>query len=174
MEFKKCFKCGKVKPLDDFYRHSRMADGHLNKRKECTKLDVRKGYYRKSVDEDWMNQERARGREKFKRLNYKGRFRQIRDICPENANIARTLRVKGYDTRGKEAHHWNYNMPYSVFLISRKAHRRIHLHLDVNPNDKFCYTEDWVKLETVEEAKNYFENILKGYGMNEVIEVINV
>ena len=151
-----------------------MGDGHLNKCKDCTKKDAKKDYERKSADEEWMAKERIRGREKFKRLGYAGRFKSQRAICPQGANLSKSLKARGIDTKGKEAHHWNYNNPKSVFLISKKAHKRIHLHMTVNRDDKYCYTDDGKRIETPEQAATYYRAILDEYGMTENLNVINI
>lgn len=46
---KPCIKCKNVKPLEMFYKHKQMSDGHVNKCKECTKEDVRENR-RKKID----------------------------------------------------------------------------------------------------------------------------
>lgn len=174
METKRCFKCGIIKPLSDFYRHSQMHDGHFNKCKECTKIDAKGRYDRLSVNEDWMQKERIRGREKFKRLGYKNRFKKTRDICPLESNISRKLKARGYDTKGREAHHWNYNLPYSVFLLTRKSHKRIHQHIKVNYSDKYCYTLDGEMIDTEEKAVSIFSSLLRNNGLNEKLVLLNI
>jgi hypothetical protein len=57
---KTCFKCGETKALPLFYKHPEMADGHVNKCKECNKLDVIKNT-RKNQDY-YLNYDRVRSK----------------------------------------------------------------------------------------------------------------
>ena len=36
MKMKRCICCGEMKPLDEFYKHPKMKDGHLNKCIRCS------------------------------------------------------------------------------------------------------------------------------------------
>lgn len=175
MDYKKCKKCGRELPITEFYLNCRTKDGHKSKCIDCVKEEEHKRYGEKSKDEEWMEKERTRGRERYKRLNYKDATwnHKTRKINPLEGTTAADLRRKGFDTKGKEAHHWNYNEPKSVFLMSRKAHHRIHQYLVVNYDDKFCYTVDGEKLDTVEKSEMYYNEILKKIGLTEKIQYID-
>lgn len=63
---KKCFKCDVLQPIDNFYKHRQMSDGHINKCKSCNKLDVRRNY---SLKKDYYKQyDQNRQRYNFSRI----------------------------------------------------------------------------------------------------------
>ena len=72
---KVCFKCNIEKPLTDYYKHKAMADGHLNKCKNCTKKDTSKRLKEIISTPEGLEKERKRHREKYHRLNYKEKHR---------------------------------------------------------------------------------------------------
>jgi hypothetical protein len=123
-----------------------------------------------------MEKERARGREKYHRLGYKDRDwanKTRRDFCGID-NVSRSLKVRGYDTSGKEAHHWNYNKPRSVILLSPLAHHRIHQYIKASRSDKYIYTLDGECLDTEEKTISYYKKVLSQYAdLNENLEIIN-
>lgn len=134
---KRCFKCGDTKPIVDFYRHSKMADGHLGKCKECTKRDVRE-HYAGTID-----QRRAYERERYQRPERKraamGYLKDHRRREPEkykarqavnNAIRDGTLVRKPCEvcgaTEGVEGHHDDYSKPLDVRWFCFEHHRQYH------------------------------------------------
>ena len=96
MDKKKCFKCGIVKPLSEFYKHDDMADGHLNKCKECTKCDVHNNYC--SNKEHYKTYEENRQRKSISRI-LSHRYTGIKLRC--RGTKSRKYRVTGAEYLSK-------------------------------------------------------------------------
>ena len=136
---KTCFKCNAVKPFEEFYKHSQMADGHVNKCKECNKLDVRTNrgnkidYYRE------YDRTRAKLPERVKlslEQTKKWRAEDTRRASCHNA-VARAVR-KGTllpqpcvrcGCEQSLAHHEDYDMPLAVMWLCQPCHKQRHKEL---------------------------------------------
>mgnify|MGYP003650423113 CR=1 FL=1 len=126
---KVCFKCGNNKSLGSFYKHKGMKDGFLNKCKDCTKKDSKERSEILSKDPNWIESERKRQREKYKRLNYKDKqLKWDKDKPWKRTSTYKNLSRNKKTPKGFELHHWNYNDGFleSCFLMSIKEHKKLH------------------------------------------------
>lgn len=120
MDTKTCFKCGKTKPLSDFYTHKQMADGHLGKCKDCTRADTR-------------NRERTNPKSVLQsRLATHSKAPTKRNACRVvDAALRAGELEKSHncalcncpDTEKRiEAHHYDYSKPLDVTWLCPECH----------------------------------------------------
>lgn len=129
---KTCFKCGEEKPLSAFYRHKMMADGHLNKCKECTKVDVHKNR-EKNIDH-YRAYDRKRGNRlppgycKEYRKKYPNKYRAQRAV--NNAIRSGKMKKMPCEVCGSEdhvhGHHDDYRYPLNVRWLCAAHHAQWH------------------------------------------------
>lgn len=136
---KECFKCKTVKPFTEFYKHSRMADGHLNKCKECAKNDV--GTHRANNLEKIRAYDRERGKnpERIKASTEVNKAWRAEDRrrSAAHSQVARAIRggalVRQPCVRcGEEksiAHHEDYDKPLEVTWLCQPCHKQRHKEL---------------------------------------------
>lgn len=136
---KECFKCKTIKPLEEFYKHPMMADGHVNKCKECNKNDVTT--HRNKNLEKVRAYDRARAKipERIKasvEVNRAWRAEDSRRVVAHSA-VSRAIR-NGLLVRmpcircGKEkseAHHEDYDKPLEVMWLCTPCHKQRHKEL---------------------------------------------
>lgn len=129
---KECFKCKTIKPLSDFYKHKAMADGHLNKCKECTKIDVKE---RRSTNPAVQEYDRNRGnRQDLEYLrDYRKRYpKKYKAHSWVNNAVRRGQLLKKDDCEecgssfALEAHHDDYDKPTQVRWLCSLCHKRWH------------------------------------------------
>jgi len=145
---KKCFKCGELKPLSDFYKHPGMSDGRVNKCKECNKKDVRENradkveYYRtydqKRFQEDSQVSARHRryqqtdsGKESMRKsaLKWQDANSSKRAANVILGNAVRNGKIEKPDTCSEcgdggriHGHHEDYAYPMSVRWLCPACH----------------------------------------------------
>lgn len=129
---KKCFKCGEVKTLSDFYKHKAMGDGHLNKCKECTKEDVRE---RRRTNPKVQEYDRLRGNrqdpdyQKQYRKRYPNKYkahRLINNGIRDGKISSKNSCEECFSEFSVEAHHDDYSKPLDVRWLCALCHKRWH------------------------------------------------
>lgn len=135
---KRCFKCGEIKPLTEFYKHKQMADGHLNKCKSCTKSDVHQN--REANIEKIREYDRDRSKLPHRvkaRIDYAKKFKaehpEKRKAHHAVNNAIRDGRMKKPDSCSRcgstfriEGHHTDYSKPLDVVWLCSACHSREH------------------------------------------------
>jgi hypothetical protein len=136
---KTCFKCKTVKPLSDFYKHSQMADGHVNKCKECNKNDVTANRNQNIEKFRAYDRERAKEPERIKasrEIIRAWRDEDSRRVLA-HSSVARAIR-RGELVRqpccrcGEQksvAHHEDYDKPLEVVWLCQPCHKQRHKEL---------------------------------------------
>jgi hypothetical protein len=123
-----------VKPLDEFYRHSMMADGHLNKCKECAKKDVRqnradnrdyyilydKKKYLRKVGGSYLGRYTISDEER-------GRRRKASTAVGNALRDGRLKKMECWVCGGPaQGHHPDYDSPLDVVWLCPKHHKEAH------------------------------------------------
>lgn len=129
---KKCFKCGEVKDLSAFYKHPRMADGHLNKCKECNKRDAIRT--RKAKIDHYREYDRKRGnrltseyhKERAKKFPKKARAKRMVAYHVRAGNLSRKPCEVCRTTEHIHAHHDDYDKPLEVRWLCAAHHHQWH------------------------------------------------
>ena len=121
-----------------------MADGHLNKCKECAKADVAERYERLIATPEGLEAERARGREKYHRLygagpNWKSfpgaataeQKKQANNRLRRAVLTGRVIKPKACGDCGAlgkklHGHHEDYAKPLAVAWVCPLCHRKRH------------------------------------------------
>jgi hypothetical protein len=130
---KTCFKCGVEKPIDEFYKHPQMGDGHLGKCKDCTKQDMRidrhtkprvREYDRRRANLPHRVALRVRvAKEWDGRHPNRARAQMMAGNAVRDGKLVKPERCEGCGLeRRLEKHHHDYSRPLLVVWLCKPCH----------------------------------------------------
>ena len=133
---KQCFKCKETKPLNEFYKHAGMADGHLNKCKVCTRLDASTrrfgskreevlAYDRARANEPQRKQKHLERSRVYSMINKKKRSAQGKLYRAVKTGIVKQMPCLVCGDKS-EAHHPDYDRPLEVVWLCSAHHKQAH------------------------------------------------
>lgn len=135
METQECFKCRKVLSLSEFYKHPKMANGHLGKCKECTGMDVQehrrdnvekiRAYDRRRAKFKCKDKVLAAQRRRRKQHPEKNNARQQAERAVKAGKIARRPCYFCDSSDRVEMHHPDYFRPLQVYWLCCLCHRKL-------------------------------------------------
>ncbi len=126
-----CKDCGAEKPLSEFYKNHRMADGYLNKCKSCVRKKV--SSHREKNIEKIRAYDRARGNRQDKKYRDEYRKRYPRKYKAHNI-VNNAIRDKKLfrepceicGSNNVHAHHDDYLKPLNVRWLCAEHHAQWH------------------------------------------------
>lgn len=133
--FKVCIACGTPKPIEEFYKHPKMADGHIGKCKECQKANAKLNYRRHlGARKKYEKTREQTSKRKAQKKKYflldceKHPEKRAARIKAGNALRAGKLERKPCQRCGRKAqmHHIDYFRPLEVEWYCAQCHKIVH------------------------------------------------
>lgn len=164
MEHKICFNCGVEKPLSDYYKHNKMADGYLGKCKHCAREATRINTEKKKLDPLWVEKEKDRCRRKSRRSKSY--------LTPERKSLYNKRYLLKYPEKksrkpvekksGFHCHHWSYRPEHSkdTILLRIRDHVLAHRFLVYDKDSLMYFDKSGALLDTKEKHERYIVKMI--------------
>ena len=136
-----CIKCNLLLHLEEYYKHSKMSDGHLNKCKKCCKKEQKTT--RDSNVEYYRNYDKERNKTAERKLTFKEKLIRMRSDHPgmmkahnavsralKNGSLIRPEKCSRCEyTEHIQGHHDDYSKVLEVIWLCPTCHANRHFEL---------------------------------------------